>query len=45
LREAHDAPLARNEEYLKTSKKVRERFSWKGHKGYALHHVREFMTF
>jgi hypothetical protein len=45
LREVHDAPLAGNQGYLKTYRKVRERFSWKGLKGDVLHHVRECMTF
>jgi hypothetical protein len=45
LREVHDAPLAGHQGYLKTYRKVRERFSWKGLKEDVLHHVRECMTF
>jgi len=33
LREVHDAPLERNQGYLNSYRKVRERFSWKGLKG------------
>jgi hypothetical protein len=45
LRAVHDAPLAGHQGYLKTYRKVRERFSWKGLKEDVLHHVRECMTF
>jgi hypothetical protein len=44
LRETHNAPLVGHQGYLKTYRKVRERFSWKGIKGDVLHHVRECMN-
>jgi hypothetical protein len=45
LREVHDAQLVGNHGYLKTYRKVRQRFSWKVLKGDIIHHVRECMTF
>ena len=41
LREVHDAPLARHPRYLKTYRKVQERFYWKGLKEDVLKCVRE----
>jgi hypothetical protein len=41
LRAVHDAPLVGNQGYMKTCRKVRERFSWKGMKGDALPNLRE----
>jgi hypothetical protein len=45
LRSIHDAPLAGHLGYLKTYKKVREIFSWKGLKEDVLWYMRECMTF
>jgi hypothetical protein len=41
LREYHDSPLARYEGFLKTYRKIRERFTWKGLKEDVMHHVSE----
>ena len=45
LREVHDAQLVGNHGYLKTYRKVRQRFSWKVLKGDIIHYLRECMTF
>jgi hypothetical protein len=45
LRAVHDTPMARHKGHMKTYKKVRERFSWKGLKEDVISHVRERMTF
>jgi hypothetical protein len=45
LSAVHDAPLAGHPGYLKTYRKVRERFSWKGLKEDVLWYVRKCMTF
>ena len=44
LMEFHDAPLARHPGYLKTYRKVQERFYWKGLKEDVLKYVRECMA-
>ena len=44
LREVHDAPLARHPGYLKTYRKVQERFYWKGLKEDVLKYIRECMA-
>ena len=39
--EVHDSPLAGHLGFLKTYRRLRERFSWKGLKGDVLQYVRE----
>ena len=41
LKEVDDSPLARHPSFLKTYRRLRERFSWKGLKGDVLQYVRE----
>jgi hypothetical protein len=44
LQDFHDAPIAGHQGFLKTSRQVREMFSWKGLKGDVLRHIRECAT-
>jgi hypothetical protein len=44
LRAFHDSPLAGHQGFLKTYRKIRERFAWKGLKEYAMRYVRECTT-
>jgi hypothetical protein len=44
LRTTHNSPLAGHQGYLKTYRKVRERFTWNIIKGDVLRNVRECMT-
>ena len=39
---AHDAPVAGHPGFLKTCRKVRERFTWKGIKDGVLNYVKEY---
>ena len=42
---AHDAPVAGHPGFLKTYRKVREKFTWKGLKDDVLMHVKECSAF
>jgi hypothetical protein len=44
LQDFHDAPIEGHQGFLKTSRQVREMFSWKGLKGDVLCHIRECAT-
>ena len=44
LEPAHDAPLPQYLGFLKTYRKVRERFSWKGLKNDVMEYVREYVA-
>jgi hypothetical protein len=44
LREFHDSPLAGHQGFLKTYRKIRERFAWKGLKEDIMHYVKECTT-
>ena len=41
IQASHDSPLLGHQGFLKTYRKIRERFSWKGLKGEVMQHVRE----
>jgi hypothetical protein len=41
LRPFHDLPLVGHQGFLKTYRKIRERFAWKGLKEEVMHYVRE----
>ncbi len=41
MQETHDSPLARHQGFLKTYRKIRERFTWKYLKEYVLKIVKE----
>ena len=41
LEAAHNAPMVGRPDFLKTCRKVRDRFTWKGLKEDVLRHVRE----
>jgi hypothetical protein len=45
MRAMHKTPLIGHPGYIKTYRKVRERFSWKGLKDDLLRHVKECMTY
>jgi len=45
LQATHDTPLVGHPEYFKTSKQIREIFSWKGLNDDVLRHVRECMVY
>jgi hypothetical protein len=44
LKAFHDSSLVRHHGFLKAYRKIRERFAWKGPKGYLMCHIRECTT-